>query len=996
LRPRNDGSIALLLTLPLLCGSACESTDGLRATPPGKGPRILHDLEARPFPEIPLPNDLGTRPDPTSPTGLRLNVSMTGETRLERDVRRRLDRLDGWGTYQPIAVRFDAPLDLGNIIERHQGNLDFADDAAYLVNIDPGSPDYGEPVLLDIGRGNFPATLPENTAYHPSDPRQDSLALLFESVDEDVNGNGVLDPGEDTDADGVLDRPNVWPPGASPADGLLTFYELESNTLLLRPVVPLREQSQYAVILTDRLIGRHGEPVRSPFPQVHHRQQEPPLSRLRYIFERWKRQGIPMAMDDVAFAWVFTTQTVTGELKAIRDGLHGYGPLSWLAEQFPPDTTPLPAMSDDRPQPRYALEIKILKSLATLVLAPAFDITSDQAEAMAEDMNHIDYVVQGRFVSPDFLTDEHEDFIWDWAFDIDAGAGRARVQPGTVHYTMTIPRKTEHHEPPFPVAIYAHGFGLARVESLGFAGIMARYGIASIGIDAWSHGIWIPPEDVTAIMDLTELMGFLPFAETFLEGRARDVVGDGRTHAGADTFSSYAFHTRDTVRQTVIDHLQLIRVLRQFDGEHVWEHDVNGDGRPDLAGDFDGDGTVDAGGPNREYYQWGSSMGGIHSAIIGAMEPAIVATAPVAGGAGMTNLTIRSRQETVRNDTVVRVLGPLVYGEPVPDRPGTIRIAYHASLSRIPRDMTIAEVSGVQAGCRVRLDNLDLGREQEVTLREDLRFTLHLKADWDDRFSVTVIGRDGQTLAQLSTWQQDVNYWLTAEPTYRAGEPLRSPAEGWGLHRGSPDYRRLIGLAQAILEPGDPINYVPHYFLEPLDLQPEGPTSGNLLVVATVGDPMDPVDLHGAKARAAGIMEYLGDDPDYGMPVNDWLIERWVYEGVCGLDRYPPNADGVEVLFDPDSLDHLGAAGGNGFYAPDPESLGLPPLRLTRETPAGVSGLRFGHIQPCGKHSFFITDPTNRFNIDEYLASMIGYWFAAGGRQILDDGCHEDSSCPLP
>jgi hypothetical protein len=32
--------------------------------------------------------------------------------------------------------------------------------------------------------------------------------------------------------------------------------------------------------------------------------------------------------------------------------------------------------------------------------------------------------------------------------------------------------------------------------------------------------------------------------ETFLEGRARDVTGDGKIDAGADMFSSYAFHTR--------------------------------------------------------------------------------------------------------------------------------------------------------------------------------------------------------------------------------------------------------------------------------------------------------------------------------------------------------------------------------------------------------------------------------------------------------------------
>ena len=47
------------------------------------------------------------------------------------------------------------------------------------------------------------------------------------------------------------------------------------------------------------------------------------------------------------------------------------------------------------------------------------------------------------------------------------------------------------------------------------------------------------------------------------------------------------------VRQTAVDYMQLIRILRSFDGKKTWDLDVNLDGEPDLAGDFDGDGFVD-------------------------------------------------------------------------------------------------------------------------------------------------------------------------------------------------------------------------------------------------------------------------------------------------------------------------------------------------------------------------------------------------------------------
>jgi hypothetical protein len=952
-------------------------------------------MDARPFPNIPFPNDIGTRLDTASPTGKRINISITGETRLERDVRARINTLDGFGTYQPITVAFDKPLDIDNIIERHQHNLDFPDDVAYIVNIDPKSPDYGMPVLIDMGRGNFPATLQPDTTYFPSDPREGEQVLLFETVDEDRNGNGVPDPGEDTDNDGVLDKPNVWPPGESIAQGLLTFYERESNTLLLRPVVPLREQSEYAVILTKRLIGQNGEPVRSPFAYVHHLQQTDRLSRLEDIFASWRSSGISISMDDVAFAWVFTTQTVTADLVAVREGLHRYGPLGWLEKTIPADTNPLPAWDNDRSGSRYIFDIGIFKLLAAVAFAPAFGLTKEQTAGLLSDYDNIAYIVQGSFESPNFI-DSDEPYIWDHTFDVNLREGHARVKTERIYYTMAIPKTTDRFKPPFPVAIYAHGFGMARVEPLGFAGILAKYGIATIGIDAYGHGIYLKPEDVDLVMLVSGFLGFKPFMENFLKGRARDLDGDGKIDSGGDTYSAYPFHTRDTVRQSVIDHLQLVRALKQFDGVKRWDLDQDQDGEHDLAGDFNGDGIVDAGGPDNPYFMWGSSMGGIHSTIIGALEPSIIATAPVAGGAGLTSLSIRSKQIAVCTDTVMRAVGPVIIGEPVEGSQDSMRISYVFPFVKKLRQMTIAEVPGIKAGYRVRLVNVDKGKEYWGTIREGLRFNLHMKTDWDDRFAITLYDAQLNEIEYIDTWGQDVWFLPTKEPTYHAGDPLRSPAEGWGLHRGSPDLRRLIGLAQTILEPADPINYAPHYFKDPLPILPEGPTPSDLLIVVTLGDPNDPVDIHGAKARAAGIINYMENDPHYGMNDNDWLIRNWVYEGICGFDRFPNNAEGKEVLFDPDSLDHLGVNGGNGFDAPDPASFREPELRLKVATPSGMSGIRFAHMQPCGKHSFFVTDPSNRFNVDEYLASMVGYWFATRGKIILDDGCHEDSSCILP
>ena len=80
-----------------------------------------------------------------------------------------------------------------------------------MIDIDRNSPDFGKIQYLDIGNGNYPFVLKRRDNYWSNDTRSDTMSILFEETDEDVNHNGVLDPGEDTDADGVLDRPNYLP-----------------------------------------------------------------------------------------------------------------------------------------------------------------------------------------------------------------------------------------------------------------------------------------------------------------------------------------------------------------------------------------------------------------------------------------------------------------------------------------------------------------------------------------------------------------------------------------------------------------------------------------------------------------------------------------------------------------------------------------------------------------------------------------------------------------
>ncbi len=61
---------------------------------------------------------------------------------------------------------------------------------------------------------------------------------------------------------------------------------------------------------------------------------------------------------------------------------------------------------------------------------------------------------------------------------------------------------------------------------------------------------------------------------------------------------------------------------------------MNGDGKAEIAGDFDFDGKPDAGGPTATYGTWGESLGGILSGIHGAIDAHVTAAVPGSGAAG--------------------------------------------------------------------------------------------------------------------------------------------------------------------------------------------------------------------------------------------------------------------------------------------------------------------------------------------------------------------------
>jgi len=837
---------------------SCQGLDqGLSvASLEGEGPAVVFDFDAKPLPEIPFPNNLATVLDENSPTGRRLNFSVIAPTLLESDLRDKILQLDGFGTFQPITVKFDKPLYLPDIVERHHdANLEPTNDAIYLVNISPESPKFGMATPLDVGQGNFPVLMqpilgdiytpernvckgylperedaPENpyselipnvitTGYFNHcdmewgntipDPHIAGTNLLFESHDEDLNGNGILDIGEDIDDDGVLDKPNVIHEGDDPARDLIGFYEKESNILVMRPLLALEEETTYAVVLTKRLRGEKdgemGDSIRSPFHAINHLKQTEELAPLETILAGGfvmegdsEQRRISLSMDDVAFTWSFSTQSITKELIDIRKGMYGVGPHSYLEDEFPPVLSQIDQMTlldedneettsfDERNQ--YLLPIGNLKEILNIagvmllqeMVGP--EHAQESVTHMLETLGSVDYIVSGRFDTPYFLVDKDgigtEEYAGDdnESFEYEEDGKRWKVGTDEVTWWCAVPRETEVYKQPFPVTVYSHGYSGNRFETIGFASLMARYGMATCGIDSVGHGLVIPPKflEDPIVVGLLDKLKVTPTMTSISTGRARDLNNDGMPDSGGDFWTADSFHTRDIVRQSVIDTMQFIRIMRNFgvkadapdecygmsecteeccykwtdnasgadvyaDSEEdvsVWQdsgkHFVKGVEASPWAGDFNNDGVPDFGGALQDYYPWGQSLGGFVTTLLAAAEPAVVAGAPVSGGAGLIDVGLRTIQEGVIQAVFLAFMGPFVYAQPVPDSNqisfgfivpdntrwwGTndgVHDYYMRDFARTNKDLTIVP------GNRVVIINEVSGDEWHCTLSEDL------------------------------------------------------------------------------------------------------------------------------------------------------------------------------------------------------------------------------------------------------------------------------------
>lgn len=1063
---------------------------------------VKMDFLHRPLPEIPLPNDIATRYDPSSPTKRRINASMIAPTQLEARVRELVDELDGWGVNQPITVPFTGAIDPRSILEGHRDSLsnknNLDNDVIFLINVTKGE-HYGEKIHLDVGSGNYPVILEQIDGYWEHDPRSWTNSIVFEEADEDLdkdgvlglgedlngngrlddgedtNGDGILNPPEDLDGDGILDRPNYLPCGttgledipcdelgkwlapvredlAHRADALMTFYERETNTLIVRAMEALRERSTYAVVLTRRILAEDGSPIGSPFDSYHHLSQKDALEGIANLLP----EGL--SESDIAFAFTFTTQSLGSQFIAVREGIYGKGIQGAIgqSEIYEPKLASLELLRDldsgrfeDQTNP-YIMYTKDWIQPFSLIAQQLLrqDPNSREYEVQFAAQNSVDYHVIGSFMSPQLFArtplggNPKDVSQWlpfneqSWPQNLDTVAldVNSQVSPEQIWFWLMMPSEEKRAPGPVPLVIVGHGYGSNRFESLAFAGYLAEHGLASVAIDCPSHGLGLNPTETEVATQLTGLYGISGFLEAANKGRAFDQDFDEAPDSGADYWTSYVFHTRDVVRQCVLDHMQLIRLIRSFDGQTRWDRDLNGDGEAELAGDFNADGIVDVG-ADSPISILGASLGGIISSMVASLEPEITVAVPISGGGGLGDIGVRSIQGGVREAVILRVMGPVIIGEA--DQEGTRVYALMPELNDDGR-RNLGRLPSLRQYDSLILDNLDNGESACAYVQEDGSFRLHVDGDKGDRLVLTAFKgpqikwseneprhcskRTSETpaIAKLDRFAETIEF-LGEE--YEQNSPLRALSEGFGEKRASPGMRRFLSLGQLVLDGGDPASYARHMLREPLKYEEMGQQSGaHALIVTTMGDMNVPASSGATLGRSAGLIDYLTELPEQGKSANEVLLDTYSIEAVHTLKRNT-DANGNGVHVDIELFSRQDGKSSDVWSPIDVPRLDAPLRSGLSENDAlgGRSGSIFPYSSPEGQHGvnfpgvdqdLYIerckstcseddescletceSDYVGKFDVGLFFFNLIGDYIKNEGKVWEVKSCYGDDSC---
>jgi len=376
-------------------------------------------------------------------------------------------------------------------------------------------------------------------------------------------------------------------------------WDPATNTLHAKSDDLLDQHTRYALVVTRGIRDDTGKPVEASERFQHFRHElnfgdqalKDYRGALLEALAAARRAGI--RSKDIVVASVFTTQSATAILEKIREQVKGSTPA-------PADFLLGPAGT------RTVFPLTLVTGVtfnAQLTTGPALTPIPVPVSALGIVPGAVGTIAFGKYRSPDYETAQR--FIPPTGTHLGIPAVQGTNE---IFFNLVLPAGPK---PPrgWPVAIFGHGFTDNKNNSpFIVAATLAAHGIATIAINVVGHGF-----GGNGTLTVSQAGGgsiTLPAGGRGIDQDGNGVIDstEGVSAAPPQTIIS----SRDGLRQTVVDLMQLVRVI-------------------EVGIDVDGDGVADL--DRSRIYYFGQSFGGIYGTIFLGIEPSVRVGVPnVAGG----------------------------------------------------------------------------------------------------------------------------------------------------------------------------------------------------------------------------------------------------------------------------------------------------------------------------------------------------------------------------
>ncbi|MBL0920304.1 MAG: hypothetical protein IBJ14_16505 [Hydrogenophaga sp.] len=433
-------------------------------------------------------------------------------------------------------------------------------------------------------------------------------------------------------------------------------WDPATKTLAFESDELLQERSRYLLVVTNAVRDAKGKKLKST-----------DFQKGRDEHARDVRDALPMARGggrNVVAASLFTTQSATGDLLKIQRRIKSSTP------------APVDFMLGTGANGASVRSVFPVSGIAGIQFnrqtgsGPVFTPGFLPTPALQVVQNAVGQVAYGRYTAPEY---QNAAKVIP-ATDTLTGQPRPLSSPQLV-FQLFLPA-TPKPAGGWPVAIFGHGFTDSMYGApWTVASVFASQGIATLSINVVGHG--------GGVQGFLNVLGTNGSAvQVPAGGRGIDQDGNGAIDSteGVNAAAPYTIvGSRDGLRQTVIDLMQLVRQIEAG-------VDADGDGARDLD-------------PNRIYYA-GQSFGGIYGTMLLGVERNIKAGVPNVPGGSITEIARISPSFRILTGLSLATRQPVLLNlPPTPELPVPLNFNENVPLrdlppvvNKVPGAMAIAEL----------------------------------------------------------------------------------------------------------------------------------------------------------------------------------------------------------------------------------------------------------------------------------------------------------------